>query len=625
MPRVKAKTCPVPIASGTRKGQPCGAKAKIGNVTCMRHTAAAACVPLPDSQSPISDLPQHVLEIICSAVAQQSDASEAYHSLLALRLTSVGFKAAADGALEQLAEREADGIAAAQALCADTLPLPAPRQCMDLHLGRKCMGCGCRSRDTKVHWPFPARLCKDCFGDRFVDAWTLEQMSGVRPSMFRSMVRSRNNKFCRRDVEAIIDCTLERYHVVHDMRCALSYTYTDAQDRVARKLLPHAKFIDDARAELYLASPTWRFASNNNYDDYQCYEDAVKTELFIDRLRDATVKADPDIYVAAGIPACEVQRASQIAAKTSLADIMRLLQSNPTDDVASWQDKILRELVLPEVLKQVVRDREDRFRQGVLAQRVNDLAYKFVASQFACGTLLCDPKHVYGTVGAVVMQRLRDEHALGRQVETLHIHAAISRVWNLEPWVRQALLRHELEANVTREIRDRLAYETPDSIYGAEPFHFRRQDIASLPLRQIDPGSGAGVLLGQGEYTVPDHGPPHDMAQLARRAVRKPLDGYINLLIDSACATPEHDEANREIVRRWVALETQLASKKWEWTRVQRAWASVVLHTRTIQAICPACGYVTSNLRAHGSRTHGLWMTGLQRKLIAHSRAETQG
>ncbi|KAG2424954.1 hypothetical protein HXX76_014112 [Chlamydomonas incerta] len=229
MDKDHVSTCQASLKSGPRKGQACGAKCKAPALFCGRHAATIPfTVAPPDGSCPLDTLPHHVLQVVMAQVATLPDPRQAYQSLCAVKLVCRAFRDASSGGFETLYERVTtqwqDWPTNQTRHSRQFRELPLIQK-LDVVLGVGCMDPACRApRVTKVHWPIPVRLCKDCFMDACISTWRarvehgvpdillqdLDQVSmeGYNPSN-RARYRSYTYELVlRRAVEDIMECSL---------------------------------------------------------------------------------------------------------------------------------------------------------------------------------------------------------------------------------------------------------------------------------------------------------------------------------------------------------------------------------------------------------------------------------
>ena len=283
-----SRTCPIPLASGPRKGHACGARiGRSGRPTCLRHAShAAAIAPLHDD-SPFTDLPEHVIENICASLVPASSAPEPkeYAALLAMKLVSKEFRRVAS---RVIAERLVPHVPRRR----ETAALTGPQR-VELEYGRGCMACPHHPRTSKVYWPIPVRLCDGCFRRLTVPTFALARDYGIpevhyfmldafRFDGYNANARGYSKSYTMflvltSQVERNIGCSLRNYMTFAAARASMQVPEVAAMAESFR-IERQKKYVGDAVAELVEKSPAWRaFASGCR--DASCSEDRIRAEL----------------------------------------------------------------------------------------------------------------------------------------------------------------------------------------------------------------------------------------------------------------------------------------------------------------------------------------------------------
>ena len=195
--------CAHVLARGPRAGSACGRKG------CRVH------VP-PTPASDPAYLPALVRSVIADQVARATQgrgrAADAVvaDTLAALSSASTEWRASVvdarcwDLLLERVPPERIDG----NGPCMDRYGLTS-RQRVQLLLGVGCQRCGA-PRVTKIHWPFPVRVCRACVQDMTISGYRLTAEYGLDASGLPSFAVDLWNR--------IAGTYTLRFHLLHDVR-----------------------------------------------------------------------------------------------------------------------------------------------------------------------------------------------------------------------------------------------------------------------------------------------------------------------------------------------------------------------------------------------------------------------
>lgn len=289
--------CPVLIVSGPRRGQVCAVKCGKGAVTCARHKAYAAQVPMSDGTGILLELPQHVLDVIVEKVAALKDKTVAYNTLCSLRATSQSCRSAAIRALDTCDTantiQKYEGLRGGK-----SWPSLTKSRLQNLTFGRGCERCG-TERVTKIHWPIPVRLCRDCFKASTTNVWRVQNDYGIGKHVTDNLPQvtitgwNPHVRFGPRDyvynvvltghVEEAIKCSLSNYSRVVELNKTLPKQHKELRRCLASACkIPYSTHKPlDADARLSL-STTWREAAGDLNDQVLVHElaERIKVDLW---------------------------------------------------------------------------------------------------------------------------------------------------------------------------------------------------------------------------------------------------------------------------------------------------------------------------------------------------------
>lgn len=260
-------TCIYTFKRGANVGKPCGKKCVNKTEYCKLHTGS--------KQMFLEMLPNLAQGNIIESIIEHHDPHDAYTKLRLLSCASKYWHEFIKEYWDKL--YSSMNLDASQKQLMDEYSLSILQR-LALYFECGCQKCG-TPRITKIHWPFPIRVCKDCFQSITISDYrlyndykinnSLANLNYVSTTLWNRYIGNYNlNFYLISDVEKILECKLHVYvqNKLESLQNAMSTELNISKD------------------ELYLKSPYYKILKH--YDTVQGFKNAIQKDLRIFHIKE---------------------------------------------------------------------------------------------------------------------------------------------------------------------------------------------------------------------------------------------------------------------------------------------------------------------------------------------------